>query len=318
MRRVLLLWRRLGGLAVTALLLAIIVLAKRLRTTPERVYERRPPAAVLDHVPFRFREEAARLGLVYQHRLYFPNPRAGSYLPLMALPPAIAVADFDGDGFMDIYVVQPEPGQPNRLFRNIGGERFEDVAAEVGLADVDKRYAGLDGRLGRLQRRRSARSPPVSLRLPLALLARRRSAVRPTSRSTRRLSTSTCSNPKAVNVADVNRDGWLDLSFSATTTQRPTSRRTCPTIMCSARPAPTCQGGGTDVLLGSPRGFSRRCSAGLARTRRRMGLSDIDDDGWPDLFASNDYTYDEMLRNDAGRRTSSTSPTRPSRASSTG
>jgi hypothetical protein len=299
LRRILLLWRRFGGLAVTIALLAIIVLAKRLRTTPERVYEHRPPADVLDHVPFRFHEEAARLGLAYQHRLYFPNPRTGSYLPLMALPPAIAVADFDGDGFMDVYVVQPEPGQPNRLFRNSGGGHFEDVAAEVGLADTDKRYPGSmaiwadfngDDRLDLLQSRfgchslflRDAGPGPIHFtEHPEALHLY-------------------CSNPKAVNVADVNRDGWLDVAFG---------NYYPPTNLASYLPynhvfgtaGANLQGGGTDVLLGSPRGFARLVFRGPRAHTTALGFSDIDDDGWPDLFASNDYTYDQMLHNDRGR-----------------
>jgi Flp pilus assembly protein TadD/peroxiredoxin len=48
----------------------------------------------------------------------------------------IAVGDFDGDGFDDLYVCQPA-GLPNRLYRNRGDGTFEDVTqrAEVGVLD---------------------------------------------------------------------------------------------------------------------------------------------------------------------------------------
>lgn len=42
----------------------------------------------------------------------------------------VCVADYDGDGFRDLYVTGLEA---NRLFRNEGGERFTDVAAELGV-----------------------------------------------------------------------------------------------------------------------------------------------------------------------------------------
>lgn len=46
---------------------------------------------------------------------------------------AIALADYDGDGLLDIYV-GTRLG-PNRLFRNVGGMQFEEKAALAGVAD---------------------------------------------------------------------------------------------------------------------------------------------------------------------------------------
>src|SRR4029453_17190228 len=56
--------------------------------------------------------------------------------------------DFDGDGWLDLYLVQghrhPEraldgPGGPDEpgdvLYRNLGGEKFEDVTARSGTGD---------------------------------------------------------------------------------------------------------------------------------------------------------------------------------------
>ncbi|HWR50530.1 MAG TPA: CRTAC1 family protein, partial [Bryobacteraceae bacterium] len=43
-----------------------------------------------------------------------------------------AIADYDGDGFMDIFVANDT--QPNFLFHNLGGKRFEEVAFESGVA----------------------------------------------------------------------------------------------------------------------------------------------------------------------------------------
>ncbi|MGE5645322.1 MAG: CRTAC1 family protein [Acidobacteriota bacterium] len=43
-----------------------------------------------------------------------------------------AIADYDGDGFIDIFVANDN--QPNYLFHNIAGKRFEEVAFESGVA----------------------------------------------------------------------------------------------------------------------------------------------------------------------------------------
>jgi hypothetical protein len=42
------------------------------------------------------------------------------------------MADYDGDGFMDIFVTNDT--MPNFLFHNIGGKKFEEVALEKGVA----------------------------------------------------------------------------------------------------------------------------------------------------------------------------------------
>ncbi len=44
----------------------------------------------------------------------------------------VAVADVDGDGLLDIYFVS-QVG-PNRLYRNLGGDKFADVTEEAGVA----------------------------------------------------------------------------------------------------------------------------------------------------------------------------------------
>ena len=47
----------------------------------------------------------------------------------------VATGDFDGDGLADFYVTSPKGG--NRLFRNLGDFRFDDVTADVGLQDAN-------------------------------------------------------------------------------------------------------------------------------------------------------------------------------------
>ena len=44
----------------------------------------------------------------------------------------VAIADYDGDGFMDIFVANDN--RPNFLFHNLSGKKFEEVALEAGVA----------------------------------------------------------------------------------------------------------------------------------------------------------------------------------------
>ena len=60
----------------------------------------------------------------------------------------VATGDYDGDGFVDVFVTAV--GE-NRLFRNLGGERFTDVTAETGVAgspeawSTSAAFADIDG-----------------------------------------------------------------------------------------------------------------------------------------------------------------------------
>ena len=48
---------------------------------------------------------------------------------------AVAVADYDGDGFADLFVTNDKT--PNFLFHNLRNGRFEEVAFESGVALPD-------------------------------------------------------------------------------------------------------------------------------------------------------------------------------------
>lgn len=54
----------------------------------------------------------------------------------------IAVGDYDGDGYSDVYFAALGK---NRLYRNIGGERFEDVTDSLGVAGEQNDYSQCAG-----------------------------------------------------------------------------------------------------------------------------------------------------------------------------
>jgi len=92
----------------------------------------------------RLQRVDADSGFRFRHEL--PGGRMNT-LPKAAMG-GFAVLDYDGDGRQDLYMVnggwhadfahakRPAKPAPNRLFRNLGGFRFEDVTLAAGVGDT--------------------------------------------------------------------------------------------------------------------------------------------------------------------------------------
>ena len=68
----------------------------------------------------------------------FADRTAGSGLEVSFYGTGVAVGDFDGDGWTDLFV---SAVGPNRLFRNLEGRRFEEVEAAGGAAGADAEWS---------------------------------------------------------------------------------------------------------------------------------------------------------------------------------
>ncbi len=91
-----------------------------------------------------FRDDAVPAGLSF----VFDSGQS----PLRQLPETtsggVALLDYDGDGWLDVYVVQgcafpPDPARPptgDRLFRNRGDGTFEDATERSGIARMNRGY----------------------------------------------------------------------------------------------------------------------------------------------------------------------------------
>lgn len=228
----------------------------------------------------------------------------------------VALFDYDGDGRLDIYAVngatmpgldKSDPRHHNRLFRNRGGFAFEDVTARAGVAGkgydmgaatgdydgdghVDLFVAGLRGNV-LFRNRGDGTFEDATSRAGLA-----------------------GRDPEYGSLwgvggafLDYDRDGDLDLFVSNYCVWDPGTEP-----ICNRAEAPDyChpdgykglpnslyrnEGNGTFTDVSAAAGIRGHIGKGMG-----LGVADFDDDGWPDVFVSNDNVRGFLFHNRGGR-----------------
>mgnify|MGYP001793705923 CR=1 FL=1 len=82
-----------------------------------------------------FEDVTHRAGIIYRHHpRQFANPYTAIMQGYARLGSAVAVADYDGDGFEDIFVTDSCSDCKNHLYHNNGDFTFTDVAEQAGVA----------------------------------------------------------------------------------------------------------------------------------------------------------------------------------------
>jgi len=101
-------------------------------------------ANVLSRYGFSFQESSKAAGIDFKYVNPVFDPKLGHIMPEVAsMGAAVSVVDFDHDGWPDIYVTNGGEGSKNALYRNMHDGTFRDVAAEVGLADLNQPGTGV-------------------------------------------------------------------------------------------------------------------------------------------------------------------------------
>jgi len=86
-----------------------------------------------------------KAGVRHRHEKVVLDKKLERIMPWMASVGACAAAcDYNKDGWVDLYVSSSKLGSLNKLFRNNGNGTFSDVAAQAGLADVNRVGATMD------------------------------------------------------------------------------------------------------------------------------------------------------------------------------
>src|SRR5262245_33224347 len=125
-------------------LLATPFVIKRLSASKEATTGSANPSTALSRYGLNFRESAKASGIDFTHAAPKLDPKLDHIMTQIAsMGAAVSIADFDRDGWQDIYLTNSGEGSKSALYRNLGDGKFKDVAAELGVCDLNSRDTGV-------------------------------------------------------------------------------------------------------------------------------------------------------------------------------
>jgi len=93
---------------------------------------------------FHLQEVSQQAGVHFVHQAPALDAKLDGIMPQVAsMGASVSIVDFDRDGWPDIYVTNSKTGSLNCLYRNMHDGTFQDVAAQMGLADVNQAGTGV-------------------------------------------------------------------------------------------------------------------------------------------------------------------------------
>lgn len=83
-------------------------------------------------------------GVDFTHHAPSLDPKLSHIMPQVAsVGASVSVVDFNNDGWQDFYVTNSAFGKPNALYKNKGGDSFENVADSMGVANINTPETGV-------------------------------------------------------------------------------------------------------------------------------------------------------------------------------
>ena len=131
-------------IVVFVALLATPVLMRRLNARRQQANVSLGAEAAKSRYGFHLQEVSQTSGVIFVHQAPTLDRRLDHIMPQVAsMGAGVSIVDFDRDGWPDIYVTNSGEGSKNALFKNMSDGSFRDVAADLGVADVNQIGTGV-------------------------------------------------------------------------------------------------------------------------------------------------------------------------------
>ena len=290
-------WRRLGVTAAFLAAIGAVVALNRAGTGASDT-----PA----DLGFRLVEVARNAGVDFVHHATTLDPKLDNLAPhVAALGACVSVTDVNRDGWPDLYFTTSRFGSRNALYVNRQDGTFREVAAEAGVADLNREGEGVSmGAVWGDYDNDGAEDLLVYKWGYPQLL--RSVGDRGFEDVTARAGLRRWMNSNGAIWFDFDRDGLLDVYLTAYFRSDIDMWHLATTrIMQNSFEFAT--NGGKNLLFrnlgeGQFRDVTDEMGVGSTRWTMAAAAADFNDDGWPDLYLANDYGPEELFLNRAGRR----------------
>lgn len=261
-------------------------------------------AMAFERFGFHLDDVAAEVGIDFRHRAPELDDRLREIMPLIASTGAsVTVADFNRNGLPDLYVTTSEVGGMNALYMNRGDGTFEDVAAELGVADLNQPGAGVSMGAVWGDYTNNGFEDLFLYKWGRAELFRNDEGEGFT-RVTEVLDLPSWVNAGTAIWLDFDRDGWLDL-FVGGYYPPDVDLWALETMRFLPESFEYAQNGGRNYLLrnrGDGTFQEIGEEMGLATTRWSLAAAagDVTGNGYPDILVANDFGVSELFLNEEG------------------
>jgi hypothetical protein len=254
---------------------------------------------------FYLEDATEAAGVDFTHRRAGVDEQLGHILPqISSVGASVSVADVNNDGFPDLYFTNSEFGFPNALYLNQGDGTFEDVAGQMGVADLNSPEAGAS--MGSVwgDYNNDGYEDLLVYRWGSPALFRNNGGTGFTE-VTEEAGLSMKVNSNSAFWFDFDRDGLLDLFIGGYYHEDVNLFDLEDTRMMPDSYEYATNGGLNYLFKNNGDGSFTDISAeaGIQETRKwtlAATAADINNNGYPDIILANDYGVDEILINRNG------------------
>lgn len=234
------------------------------------------------------------------------DPKLKNIAPQIAsMGASVSIVDFDNDGWDDIFFTDSKTGSLNALYRNMHNGKFENVASELGLADLNQ--TGTGASMGAVWGDYDNDGYK-----DLLLYKWGKPALFHNIGGKKFVNvTAGCGLPEWINANsaiwfDFNKDGLSDLFMGGYFSEEYDLKNLTTTKIMPESFRYANNGGRNYLLenLGNGKFKDVTDQYGLTSTKWTLAAAsaDFNGDGYPDLFVANDYNVNELYINDKGKK----------------
>ncbi len=251
---------------------------------------------------FSFEEVSKQLNISHRHELFTPAASRKGYAKILPYNASVAVGDINNDGYMDLFFNTTKENKRNFLYLNIKGQSFRNVTFEWGLGEeINNPGATMggyffdydnDGKKDLYLAKAGCHSLYKNLGNKFVDVSKETGVDQ------------VCDYTSGVSFLDFDNDGFLDV-YVSNSLNAGSKKLVSAKDLEILEPQRNEYGVVTyrlDVLLKNQSGKRFKDVTELANINNNhlnwvTGVIDYNNDGFPDLFLSNDFSTNRLFKN---------------------